>query len=516
MMEVLSEEQLDRIHDASLGLLESNGVTFHDSPEAVEVLGKRGCRVDGFRVRFPRPLVEESLGLVPDRNQLSFDYAPLAVTEPMSLKKGESHVGLIGNAFYIYDYEQGSHRDCVEADEYDKGLILDTLQNVKFDCCNLVFHSERVGKRTPPDFSEAESTIGLLRRRVQDRGRALALTGRHPNTLAMRLLSRTGQEWLLEGLSILVLQGRADGEGLIERCFMPFVWCNPKSPLQYSAEETAGVMRVARSTAASRWAMISPEVMLGATGPVTIAGALVQHNAEVLAGTILAQLVQAGTPVIYGCVSAPMDLRTAEISQGSFETALINAASVQLANRYGLPSRIAPGNTSARKPGVRAAVELALGLHMGLAAGGNLITTGLLDSTVMVSYEHAVLLDELVGQIKSAAQGIQTDESGMAQGVLREHGNPSPDFLGADHTLEHMKRDVYYSDYTGRTKRSYEDWYEKAHARVGQVLARQPEDARLDPVIEERLAAVEARLREDNESWRRAQGEWWQSYIQDL
>ncbi len=69
-----------------------------------------------------------------------------------------------------------------------------------------------------------------------------------------------GQEWLLEGLSILVLQGRQDGEGLIERCLMPFVWCNPKSPLQYSSEETKGIIGVARSPATSRWVMISPSV----------------------------------------------------------------------------------------------------------------------------------------------------------------------------------------------------------------------------------------------------------------
>ena len=120
-------------------------------------------------MRFPRSLVEESLGLLPDRNQLSFDYAPLAVTEPMSLKKGERHVGLIGNAYYIHDYERGSHRDCVEADEDDKCLVLDSLQNVKYDCCNLVFHSERVGKRITPDFGIAENATAFLRRRVRDR-----------------------------------------------------------------------------------------------------------------------------------------------------------------------------------------------------------------------------------------------------------------------------------------------------------------------------------------------------------
>jgi trimethylamine:corrinoid methyltransferase-like protein len=211
-----------------------------------------------------------------------------------------------------------------------------------------------------------------------------------------------------------------------------------------------------------------------------------------------------------------MDLRTAEISQGHFETALINAAAVQIADRYEMPSRIAPGNTSAREPGVRAAVETAMGLYMGLAAGGNLITTGLLDSTLMVSYEHLVLIDELIGQIKSVTRGIGTDESGLALDVIKEHGHPSPDFLGSDHTLEHMKRDIYYSDYSGRTNRSYEDWYQKAHARVTQILDRQPTEDGLEPAIEERLEAVEARLREDNETWRGGQGDWWRFYIQDL
>jgi trimethylamine--corrinoid protein Co-methyltransferase len=515
-MQTLTEQDIHRIHDASLEVLESNGVTFHDNPEAVEVLKKHGCAVEDFLVRFPRSLVEESLGLVPDRNQLSFDYAPLAVTEPMSMKKGESHIGLIGNAYYVYDYAKGAYRDCVEHDEDDKCLVLDTLEHVTYDCCNLVFHSERIGRRIEPDFGSVEDTLAFLRRRVRDRTRALSLTGRQPDTLSIRLLSRTDPERLLEGLSLVALQGRPDGERLLERCLMPFVWCNPKSPLQYSADETNGILAVAKSTAASRWAMISPEVMMGATGPVTIGGALVQQNAEILAGTVLAQLVQAGTPVIYGCVTAPMDLRKADISQGNFETALINAAAVQLADHYAMPSRISPGNTSARKPGVRAAVETALGLYMGLASGGNLITTGLLDSTLMVSYEHLVLIDELIGQMKSVTRGINTEESGLALDVIERHGHPSPDFLTDEHTLEHMKQDIYYSDYTGRTKRSYEEWYDKAHTRVTQVLDRQPSDAELPPEINDRLEAIEARLREDNQSWRTGQAAWWSPYIQDL
>jgi trimethylamine--corrinoid protein Co-methyltransferase len=263
--------------------------------------------------------------------------------------------------------------------------------------------------------------------------------------------------------------------------------------------------------------MISPAIMMGTTGPITIASTLVQHNAEVLAGTVLAQLAGAGTPVIYGCVSAPADLRTAELAVGYLESGLLNVAAVQMADHYGMPSRIAPGNASDKKPGVRAAVETVVGLHMGISAGGNLITTGILDSLLMVSYEHLVLIDELVGQIRSVTNGINTtDEISMAVDEIKEHGHPSPGFLASDHTLKYMKHDIYYSDYTGRTEKSYEEWYDRAHARVKQVLDRRPEQSQLEPLINERLAAVEGRLKEDNESWQRGEGDWWRFYVQDL
>jgi trimethylamine:corrinoid methyltransferase-like protein len=110
-MVALTEQDLHRIHDVSLEILEGNGVTFHENPEAINVLQKHGCRVDGFLVRFPRQVVEDCLGHLPDRNQLSFDYAPLGVTEPMSLKKGETHVGLIGNGRQVPDSRQSATRE---------------------------------------------------------------------------------------------------------------------------------------------------------------------------------------------------------------------------------------------------------------------------------------------------------------------------------------------------------------------------------------------------------------------
>lgn len=255
---------------------------------------------------------------------------------------------------------------------------------------------------------------------------------------------------------------------------------------------------------------------MGGTGPVTMGGALVQHNAEVLAGLVLAQLSRAGSPFIYGCVSAPMDLRNAEISQGSFETGMFNAAVVQLADRYGLPSRISPGNTSDRKPSARALVETAVGLILGTAAGGNIITTGLLDSTLMISYEHLFAVDELINQIRSVAGGIATDADSLALEVIAQYGHPGGNYLAAEHTLKYMKRDIYYSEFSGRIEASYEDIYAKAHRRVTDILARRHTDIHVTKDILTRLEAVQARLYEDDATWRTDAGDWWTFYMQDL
>jgi trimethylamine--corrinoid protein Co-methyltransferase len=531
-MEVLTQDDIQRIHDASLEVLATRGVVFHDNPEAVEILESHGCQVDGSHVRFPREVVEEAMARVPDRDTLKF--CAIDLPDEITLKKGESHVGVIGNAYYIYDYEKGADRDCVEADLEDKYLITDSLPNIKFDVNHLTYHSERHGGAVEAVYTAAEDQVTFVRRRVTDRSRVANLAGRSFDTLPMRTTNRSAEECRLEAFSYAVLRGADAAGDLLAKNDNVFVWCNPVSPLQFHPDEARGIIRVARTSWPNRWAMISPAIMMGTTGPVTLASTLVQQNAEVLAGTVLAQLAGAGTPVIYGCVDSPADLRTAEAAAGSLEAGLLNVAAVQLADHYGMPSRIAPGTPSVRAPGVRAAVEQAVGLHMGIAAGGNLITTGLLDSLLMLSYEHLVLLNELVGQVRSITGGIDTtDETSMAIEVIKEHGHPSPGFLTAGHTLQNMKRDVYYSDYTGRTAKSYEDWYDRAHAWVKQVLDREPAEVDLDPTIKDRLAAIEARLKKDPDAWRkdlppreRVHGErepwrkdrerWWLPYVQGL
>jgi trimethylamine--corrinoid protein Co-methyltransferase len=515
MFTILSSDDIERIHQGSLKVLAETGVWFHDAPEVVDLFKQHGCIVDGFRVRFPKKLVEETLALVPNRDNIKIWKG--AYRDGFGTKKGESHVLLVGNAYYMYDYEAKRHRDCVESDWEDKWLITDNLRNLEGDHCVLIVDTIR-GIGSARDYSTPDACMDYIKRRVKDQ---LAAKAARPTTgipgPKEGAWGQSEDEARLSELSHMIAYGPQVTEDFWDRSATAFVWCNPLSPLQFNPEESTGILNVARDTTGRpRVVMLAPEIMMGATGPVTITGTLVQHNAEVLAGVVLAQLAKPGTTAIYGCVSTPMDMRVAEVALGSFETAFINTACVQMADRYGLPSRITPGNTGARQPGVRAAVELMMGLYAGLAAGGNLITTGLLDTTLMLSYEHLILLDEMVPHVRSMLAGVRADDFDSAIAEIQEHGHPSPGFLSSDYTLRNMKRDIYYSDFGGRTKKSYEDWYENAHRRVLEIFKQRENAPTLDKDVLHRLAEVEIRMKEDMKTWRAGGDGWWQYYTNGL
>jgi len=520
-LQILSQEDTHRIHAAALDVLESGGVWFNDCPEAVELLEKNGCTADGYRVRIPRKLTEECLQRLPNREGLEICSVMLGFAEPASIKQGQTHIGLIGNPYYLYDHKNGQ-RDLTDGDLDDKFLILDCLGNFEFDVCCCITESQRKSGVTFPDYGKLDLCLEYLRRRVNSRpasgDKKLSI---HANIIhAAEENPRIHSPAVfrpLEKMELLrhaIICGAEQTKELLGKD-TPLVWCNPISPLQYHHVQVREIMQAIDKFGSDCFVMISPEVMNGATGPVTIAGALTQQNAEVLAGVVLTQLYGPGTPVIYGSVGGAFDMRVGQISHGNFETATFNNASVDMADFYGMPSRVVQGNTSARQTGTRAASETAAGLLMALASGGSLITTGLLDSTLMLSHEHLVLVDELVNQFKGAFS-INTDKAHLAKELIIEQGHPNPDFLSSDHALKFMQEAVYYSDFTGRTAKSYEDWYDIAHEKVKEILVRKHDDAEEQKIVSERLSAVEARLKEDDTTWHESKDDWWEFYLQDI
>ncbi len=509
-LQTLSADQLQTIHEASLKVLETVGVWFIRSPEVVAFLVSAGCtQVDDEHVLIPAQLVEECITALPDREGLTFGDPSLGYGREMPLGKGQSHFTINGNAYTIYDYAAGGPCDCVETDSQEFSLIGAHLNHIIADPCDLVYHSERTGagQREQLTFGTAQGRDHFFQR---------WLAGREGVTrpLGLNVRNDSKDEAALSMLALAVRDGAAALEQHMA-IWEQYLWFNPLSPLQWHPDQAPIMLELRDPARQCKLVLISPEIMLGATSPVTMAGALVQHNAEVLAGVVLAQLARPGVPTCYGCVSAAMDLRNAEVSHGNFETALFNAAAVQLADRYGMPSRICPGNTSERSPNVRAAVETAVGVAFGLAAGGNIMMTGLLDSTLMLSYEHLLVTDEIIAQTVNITGEIATDAESLAMEVIAEHGHPSAGFVSSEHTLKMMNRDIYYSDYCGRVEAAYEDWYAKAHRQVKDILAARSGKL-TDAAMLDRLAAVEARLSEDHVTWRSDQPDWWRFYIHDF
>ena len=507
-LQAITDDQVQTIHDATLKVLDRTGIWFHDSPEAVDLLTRNGCRAEGFRVRFPAGLVEECLQRIPDRESLTFGPMSLGYREEASLAKGVNHFVINGNAYYLHDYRDGNLKAWRVSDLDDKLLIVDHLKNFTADVCDLFFQPELMGREVSFDVpSTADAQAEYIRRWLAGRtdiGHELPVLWRNYEEVPGRLGI----------LGHMVKRGVARLEERIESAHR-YIWINPLSPLQYHPDQTASIVGLSEGRDTFRIVMISPEVMMGATAPVTMSGALVQHNAEVLAGVVLTQLASPGMPCMYGCVSAPMDLRNAEVSHGNLETSLFNAAVVQLADSYGMPNRICPGNPSDKGPGPRAAVETALGIAMGAAAGGNVIMPAVMDSTLALSYEHLLVTDELIGQFMNSNSPMKTDAESLAVSVIEEHGHPSAGYIDSEHTVRNMARDIYYSDFTGRVAESYEDWYEKAHRKVRDILT-SPESESLGAETEARFSAVVSRLKQDSSSWMTDRGAWWEFYVQDI
>ena len=147
-LKVLTDQDIQKIHEATLKVLETTGVSFKNSPQSIQIARECGCRIENERIRFPRKTVAKYLKLVPDRTSFRFFMPQLGIAGELDLSEGVSHFGVIGNAYYIYDFAARRYRDVIEQDLPEKLLVYDNLSNLQLDCCNFLYHSERRGIST--------------------------------------------------------------------------------------------------------------------------------------------------------------------------------------------------------------------------------------------------------------------------------------------------------------------------------------------------------------------------------
>ncbi|MCS7261070.1 MAG: trimethylamine methyltransferase family protein, partial [Anaerolineae bacterium] len=175
------------------------------------------------------------------------------------------------------------------------------------------------------------------------------------------------------------------------------------------------------------------------SGPVTIAGGLVQGNAEMLAGFVLAQLIREGTPLVYGGGVLPLDMRTTLMTYGAPEFMLAVCALKDMARYYRLPMFHFAGCSDAKTFDQQASLEGALWVMLAALNGGNLVhDMGYIDNGLTTSYQQLVTMDEVVGMVARFMGGIPVTEETMALDVIDRVG-PGGHFLADDHTLNHFR-----------------------------------------------------------------------------
>jgi trimethylamine---corrinoid protein Co-methyltransferase len=246
--------------------------------------------------------------------------------------------------------------------------------------------------------------------------------------------------------------------------------------------------------ARARQAMIiTPFILAGAMGPATIAGTVAQQNAEALAGIALTQMIEPGTPVVYGSFLTNIDLQSGSPVFGSPESQVGLYASAQLARRYKLPFRGGGMFASAKIPDAQAGYESVMVMLPAVMARTNLVlhAAGWLENGLVAGYEKFVLDCEVLGMFHTWAKGLDLSDDFLALDAVAEVP-PGGHYLGTAHTMRHF-RDAFYRaelfDYHSAEQwqlNGAEDSYQRAHHKVQELLASY-EAPPLDPAVEEAL-----------------------------
>ncbi|MDX1711720.1 MAG: trimethylamine methyltransferase family protein, partial [Rhodovibrionaceae bacterium] len=277
-----------------------------------------------------------------------------------------------------------------------------------------------------------------------------------------------------------------------------FTNVNVNSPLRLDGPMAEGLIEM---SALNQAVIVTPFTLAGAMAPVSLAGALLQQNVEALAGIALTQAVRPGSPVVYGCFTSNVDMKSGAPAFGTPEYLRAALAAGQLARRYRLPYRSSNAN-AANAVDAQAAYESLFSLMGALQGGANVVqhALGWLEGGLTASFEKMVLDAEMLQCLVAAERPIDTGEAEFALDAIREVG-PGGHFFGAAHTMERYERAFYQpllSDW-----RNFEAWREAGAedafagaARIVRDLLRAYEPPPLDSAIAEELDAFIARRKE--------------------
>ena len=471
-IEPVSPEDLDRIHDTSMRVLEEIGIMFLND-EALDYLKQAGCDVDNVtkNVKMDRALVSEMIALAP----AEFEITPRNPDHAITIGGKNLLYSTVASPPNVSDLDGG--RRVGTRTDFQNLLRL----NQYFNCLHFV-------AGYPVEPVDIHASIRHLDC-VYD---MLTITDKVIHAYSL------GSGRIEDGMEMVRIAG-----GLTESEFTSkprmFTNINSTSPLKHDWPMLDGAMRCAKKGQA---VVITPFTLSGAMAPATIAGAIVQQNAEFLAGLVLMQLVRPQTPVVFGAFTSNVDMKSGSPAFGTPEYTRAMQISGQLARRYGVPWRGSVA-CAANYPDGQSVWESMASLQAINSAHCNLVyhAAGWLEGGLCASFEKVIMDCEMLQQMIYINQPMDMSDDALAFEAIKEVG-PGSHFFGAEHTKRRFK-DAFYSPFLSDWS-NYETWEEngalkteeRANAIMKAILAEFQPPPMDDAIHEELVSYIERRKSE--------------------
>ncbi len=420
---VLSDDQIAEIKRAAFEVMSKVGFSvLHEG--ARKMLKQAGALVNGENVKVPEHVVTECLRTAP-KGWTIYDREG---RRAMEIEGRKSYYGTSTASPRTKDALSGEIHPTRVADIATGAKVADALENIDWV---MPMGSVQDVPPTVADLHEFEAV-------VTNTTKPIVFLGYTPR----------GVELVFE----MAAEVAGGLENLQQRPFIVF-YPEPISPLVWPADV---VDRLFVGADLSLPQIQGPTVQFGATGPVTLAGAVVQGTAEALMCLVMAQLRKPGCPFGLGCNFSVFDMAAGLLSMASPEMSLALAAQAEVAQSFGLPTWGLAGSTDAKVLDAQAGIESTFSILAQGLAGLNLIhDVGYMDNGMVCSTAQLVLGNESIGMTKRFIRGIEVNRETLAREVIEKVG-PGGHYLDQDHTYDHFRSELWMPGLMVRS--AYEDW----------------------------------------------------------
>ena len=471
-MRVLSDDQVEAIHETSLRILAELGIEIM-SPRALDLLAEAGADVDRDTAvaRLDPELVMERVATAPAR----FELTPRDPANAVPIGGDAVAFTLVAGPPNVHDAVRGRRA----------GSMTDYAELVKlaqvFNAIHMIGNQPVAPMELPAATRHLDTYLANL-----------TLTSKSFHCTAI------GADRARDGVEMMAISRGLSVEEMAESPGVTTI-ISVNSPRRFDGEMAEGLIAMSERGQA---VCITPFTLMGAMSPVTLAGALAQQNAEALFGIVLSQIVRPGAPAMYGAFTSNVDMKSGAPAFGTPENAKANIASGQLARRYDLPYRTSPASAS-NAADAQGAYETMMSLWGAVLGGGNLVYhgAGWQEGGLTASYEKLVMDVEMIQHMTEFLKPIEVDDASLALDALAQVPTGGH-FFGEPHTLARYQTAFYapllsnWMNHGAWTEAGAKDAYVRATETWQRALA-EYEEPPMDEGTREALEGYVAKRKEE-------------------